>query len=99
MSFLPDAFFCDCCGVQKRDVNHWWNVDMQGFVSGIRGEFSTQEAHMPAFILLPFDPQVARQDSILSICGQNCAHKMMDVYMSQILTEVNNELKPLHTNQ
>jgi hypothetical protein len=87
MSFLPDAFFCDCCGVQKRDVNHWWNLDMQGFISGRSGDPASQDANPAAFILLPFDAEVARQSEIKSICGQHCAHKMMDEYMNQILSE------------
>lgn len=85
MSFLPDAFFCDCCGVQKRDVNHWWILDMQGFISGQSGDTASEAANPAAFILLPFDAEVARHAEIKSICGQNCAHKMMDEYMNQIL--------------
>ncbi len=87
MSFLPDAFFCDACGAQKREVNHWWNIDMQGFISGTPEDHATADTRLPAFMLVPFNAELARQDDIKSACGQLCAHKIMDEYMSQLLIE------------
>ena len=86
MSYLPNSFMCDVCGVPKREVNHWWNIDMNSSMAW-RQENALDGNSCRAFVLVPFDPELARQDSIISVCGHACAHKVMDEYLSHILAE------------
>lgn len=65
------TYGCFGCGVEKKKVNHWWLV---WFINpaGDR-EFSMRE----------WDEALAMNDAaILTICGQACAIKMMDRFMS-----------------
>lgn len=87
MSYLPNSFLCDVCGVPKREVNHWWNIDMNSIMAW-RQENALDGNASRAFVLVPFDVKLARQDSIISVCGHSCAHKVMDEYLSHVLAHV-----------
>ncbi len=84
MGFLPDNFTCDVCGAPKREVNHWWNIDLNGEIARQKDNSLVGNIHS-AFVLIPFDPAAARQASIITVCGQTCAHKVVDEYLSNML--------------
>lgn len=84
MGFLPNTFACDVCGAPKREVNHWWTIDLDGEIARQKGNVLAGNI-CSAFVLIPFDSSAAREESIVTVCGQTCAHKVMDEYLSRMI--------------
>ena len=60
--------FCDFCGKEKRDVNKWWKVLING---------SDNFVLMPAHYQEKLDP-----GNVKDACGMQCATQGMSRYMS-----------------
>ena|SRR5580698_1609091 len=70
------SFTCDICGKKKGEANHWWMVML--------GETPHYEEGQPGlrFILLPWNAADSRNASMYHLCGQGCAMKAMERYMT-----------------
>jgi len=57
------AINCSQCGVEKRDVNHWFLF------------WSERYGERVCFTPFDFDPAMQREESVQKICGTQCLHK------------------------
>jgi len=71
MSVKPQ-FVCDICGAQRQDTNHWFLAEQ--LPNGILS-FTPWD--------LPRSPGYREQAHIQHLCGQACAHKLLDAWMSE----------------
>jgi hypothetical protein len=71
------SFTCDICGKKKADANHWWMITL--------GEVPCFEADQPnqRFTLMPWNALESRNTSLYHVCGQGCAMKAMERFMSK----------------
>lgn len=71
-----EAFTCDICGKPKKVANHWWMVTL--------GDVPCFDEGQPAqhFTLLPWNSAEARNEGISHLCGENCAMKAMERFMT-----------------
>lgn len=62
------TIFCSQCGVEKRQVNHWFLAWMEW--GGKR------------LCVIPWelDPALSREDSVQKLCGQGCLLKSVQQY-------------------
>ncbi|MHB1022429.1 MAG: hypothetical protein ACYC46_04060 [Acidobacteriaceae bacterium] len=69
-------YTCDICGKPKREANHWWMVML--------GEVPCFDQGQPArrFTLLPWNTTEAANPNIHHLCGESCAMKAMERFMS-----------------
>lgn len=73
---IKRIYACSCCGVERKDANHW---------------FVLVETHA-GFHLQTWDWAVAEhrldEDGTEHVCGQACAHKLLDRFMAGAKPEV-----------
>ncbi|HVC91098.1 MAG TPA: hypothetical protein VND66_10805 [Acidobacteriaceae bacterium] len=71
-----ESFTCDICGTAKLESNHWWMVTL--------GNVLCFEEDQPArhFTLLPWDNDESRNPKVHHICGEGCATKALERFMS-----------------
>lgn len=72
MSVKPQ-FVCDICGAQRQDTNHWFLAEL--LANGIL-QLTPWE--------LPQSEGYREQPQIKHLCGQTCAHKLFDAWMSGV---------------
>lgn len=78
---MPAPYKCDVCGRLKDESNHWW--------LRMRTENEKQPPALGAFLLEPWDPDVAdkqlRPECPLyeHICSESCAMKSLSQYMAR----------------
>jgi len=70
------SFTCDICGKKKGEANHWWMVVLGAVPCYDEG----QPAHR--FTLLPWNIAESRNPEMYHLCGQGCAMKAMDLFMT-----------------
>lgn len=63
---------CSQCGVEKRDVNHWYLVWL---------EWGRQR-----FCWIPWelDPAMAREETVQKLCGDQCLHKAVQKHADSL---------------
>lgn len=66
---IKRIFTCNICDAERKETNHWFYARLMEL--GI--QFLSWE-HA--------DPGELEEDGIAHICGQACAHKMLDVFLS-----------------
>jgi hypothetical protein len=71
-----ESFTCDICGTTKLATNHWWLVTL--------GDVLCFEEGQPArhFTLVPWDAGASRNEGVFHICGESCATKALERFMS-----------------
>mgnify|MGYP001544478491 CR=1 FL=1 len=71
-----ESFICDICGNIKLESNHWWMVSL--------GDVFCFEEGQPArhFTLVPWDAAESRNPKVHHICGEGCATKALERFMS-----------------
>jgi len=70
------SFTCDICGKKKGDANHWWMVML--------GDVPCFDEGQPGlrFTLLPWNAAESRSHDMHHLCGQGCAMKAMERFMT-----------------
>jgi hypothetical protein len=70
------SFTCDVCGKKKADANHWWMV--------LLGDVPCYEQDQPhqRFTILPWNAAESRNTDMLHVCGQGCAMKALERFMT-----------------
>lgn len=70
------SFNCDICGKKKGQANHWWMVML--------GDVPFYEEGQPAmrFTLLPWNQAESRNRDMYHLCGEGCAMKAMERFMT-----------------
>lgn len=70
------SFTCDICGKAKGEANHWWMVML--------GDVPCWDEGQPGqrFTLLPWNAAESRSQAIYHLCGQGCAMKAMERFMT-----------------
>ncbi len=71
-----ESFLCDICGNTKLASNHWWMISL--------GDVFCFEEGQPArhFSLVPWDEGESRNPKAHHICGEGCATKALERFMS-----------------
>ncbi len=71
-----ESFICDICGNTKLASNHWWLVSL--------GDVFCFEEGQPSrhFTMVPWDSGESRNPKIHHICGEGCATKALERFMS-----------------
>lgn len=71
-----ESFTCDICGTSKLESNHWWMITL--------GDMPCFQEDLPArhFTLTPWDEDASRNPGIHHICGEGCATKALERFMS-----------------
>lgn len=71
-----ESFTCDICGTTKLASNHWWMATL--------GDVLCFEEGQPArhFTLLPWNEDESRNPNVHHICGEGCATKALERFMS-----------------
>lgn len=71
-----ESFICDICGTTKQSTNHWWLVTL--------GDVLCFDEGQPArhFSLVPWDTGASRNQGVFHICGEGCAIKALERFMS-----------------
>ena len=64
---------CDQCGVQKKESNHWWSIEI------MNGEFRSLQIR--AFILSVKTVLTEHPERHLDICSEECAHRLLGKWM------------------
>lgn len=71
MSVKP-TYHCDICGAERKEANHW---------------FLVEEIPNGCLMLIPWDiPQsegFRDQTQFKHVCGETCAHSIVDAWMSK----------------
>jgi hypothetical protein len=70
------SFTCDICGKKKGEANHWWMV--------LLGDVPCYDEGQPGlrFTLLPWNLAESRNPEMYHLCGQGCAMKAMERFMT-----------------
>jgi hypothetical protein len=70
------SFTCDICGKKKGEANHWWMVML--------GDVPCYDEGQPGqrFTLLPWNAAECRNSEMYHLCGQGCAMKAMERFMT-----------------
>jgi hypothetical protein len=70
------SFTCDICGKKKGEANHWWMV--------LLGDVPCYDEGQPGqrFTLLPWNAAESRNPAMYHLCGQGCAMKAMERFMT-----------------
>src|SRR5580704_17068817 len=70
------SFNCDICGKKKGEANHWWMV--------LLGDVPYYDEGQPAmrFTLLPWNQAESRNREMYPLCGQGCAMKAKERFMT-----------------
>jgi hypothetical protein len=70
------SFNCDICEKKKGEANHWWMV--------LLGDVPCYDEGQPAsrFTLLPWNAAECRNPEMYHLCGQGCAMKAMERFMT-----------------
>ena len=71
-----ESFTCDICGKMKLESNHWWMVTL--------GDVFCFEADQPPkhFSIVPWNAAESRNEDVHHICGEGCATKALERFMS-----------------
>jgi hypothetical protein len=75
------SYTCDICGKKKGEANHWWMM-MLGAVPCFE---EGQPNHR--FTLLPWNATESRNKEMRHLCGQGCAMKALERFMSNQIVE------------
>jgi hypothetical protein len=67
------TFQCDSCGVPKKDTNHW-------FVAWSSPRTLVSKC-VTNFYLSTWDEAIIREDNVLHLCGDACAHKALNYFL------------------
>lgn len=67
-----EQIVCNGCGVVKGSVNHWYMVYISASHVAMWQIFAWDDL---------IDPKYA--DSVMHLCGQQCAHKMLDEFLQK----------------
>lgn len=71
-----ESFRCDICGKLKLESNHWWMVKLANVPY-------VQDGHHPRqFALVPWNSEESRDAKVHHICGEGCATKALERFMS-----------------
>lgn len=68
---IRQAIWCDICGVEKKQTNHWFVAYEQGGELRVSG----------------WNPRRRPRPDSKHLCGQACFHKMMDEFMMKVIGE------------
>jgi len=71
-----ESFSCDICGKMKMESNHWWMVTLGKVLCFEEGRPSRH------FTLVPWAQAESRNTNIHHICGEGCATKALERFMS-----------------
>lgn len=84
------SFTCDICGKKKAEANHWWMV--------LLGDVPCYESDQPhqRFTLLPWSPAESRNADMLHVCGQGCAIKAVERFMTTTVSSVDLKMALVH---
>jgi hypothetical protein len=104
---LTEFFICDGCGTPKRDVNHWWSIILRkSLLNNLTGSIVTDVVNesdvvtsddlrqISSFLVVPFQQEYAKLDGVKCVCGQQCALKFLNTYMSEQIDELNGTVNP-----
>ena len=67
---IRQAISCDICGAEKKHTNHWFVAYNQGGELRVCG----------------FNPSIRLRTGSKHLCGQACLHKMIDEFISNVLS-------------
>jgi hypothetical protein len=70
------SFTCDICGKKKGEANHWWMVALGSVPCFDEGQPGLR------FTLLPWNAAESRNNEMYHLCGQGCAMKAMERFMT-----------------
>ena len=71
-----ESFTCNICGTTKLESNHWWMITL--------GNVLCFEAGQPPrhFTVLPWNDDESRNPDVYHVCGEGCATKALERFMS-----------------
>ena len=108
MGHLLEAFICDGCGTPKRDVNHWWSIILRSsLLNNVTGSIVTDVINagylvpsddlkqIDSFLVVPFQNEYATLEGVKCVCGQQCALKFLNMYMSE---QIEAFIDPVHSD-
>ena len=72
-----ESFICDICGNMKLESNHWWMVTLRDVLC------FEEDQHSRHFTLVPWNAGECRNPKIRHVCGEGCATKALERFMSQ----------------
>ncbi|MGC9292515.1 MAG: hypothetical protein ACP5EP_07285 [Acidobacteriaceae bacterium] len=72
-----EAFTCDICGKPKQVANHWWMARLEDVPCCEEGQRAR------GFTLLPWNAEEARNKNTHHLCGEGCALKALERFMSR----------------
>lgn len=79
MAWLPNPIACDVCGDLKQPSNNWYFAEI----------VMPTENKPPVFTLRPWNPLAEdRTKPYIHLCGQACAIKKLDEFMSPVQEKV-----------
>jgi len=75
------AYTCDICGKKKGEANHWWMLML--------GDVPCFEEGQPnqRFTVLPWNSNESRNTEMRHLCGQGCAMKALERFMTNRTVE------------
>ena len=70
------SYTCDICGKKKGEANHWWML--------ATGEVGCWDEGQPnqRFTILPWNDAESRNQEMRHLCGQGCATKALERFMT-----------------
>ena len=71
-----ESFTCDICGKPKLEANHWWMVTLGDVLCFEDGQPSRH------FSIVPWNSAESRNPKMRHICGEGCAMKALERFMS-----------------
>lgn len=71
-----ESFICNICGTVKLESNHWWMITLGRVHCLDEGQPS------PRFTLLAWNEDQSRNPDIYHVCGEGCASKALERFMS-----------------
>ena len=76
------SYTCDICGKKKGEANHWWMLML--------GDVRCYDEGQPnlRFTILPWNGTESRNTDMRHLCGQGCAMKALERFMTNRTVEL-----------
>ena len=107
MGYQSEHYVCDGCGIPKRDVNNWWSIILRrSAMNNVTGSIVTNVMNnkildssdgmeqVNSFLVVPFQHEFSKLEDVKCVCGQQCALKFLNTYMSNHIDSLNETVNP-----
>lgn len=93
-----EAYTCDVCGVERMEANHWFKMRRASSNNRFDGNDLLVIGRWEwKAVNYAIDSQQEYSDMI-HLCGQTCAHKLLDQFMSEVSSQPKTKDGPVTKN-